>query len=411
MLFKPLPDKGYILAKPLGVLLVAYVTWLLASLEWMPFSRNSILFSALLMSSVSLLLVYTKRVVLFSLFRENLRNIAIGETIFLVSFVLFLAVRAANPDLWHPFNGGEKPMEMAYLNAVIRSTYMPPYDPWFSGGYINYYYFGQFIVASMVKVTGILPETAFNLAVPLFFSLSAVGVYSLVFNLAEGTRKITPVLINRMPPTLAAIIAVFFVLIMGNIDGLIQLIEGSINLFKNNQPFGQFDFWRSSRMIPPGEPRGFEITEFPFFTFLFADLHAHMMAIPFALLSLSISLSLAVKIKNGSNLPNRVFHLVALGLTIGSLRAINTWDFPTYLIVSAAILLIAEYAKSNSVSFPMIARASGQILFLFWITTLLFGPFIENYQSFNDGIIRSKWQTPLISYLAVHSLFVFIIVS
>ena len=196
MLFKPLPDKGYILAKPLGVLLVAYVTWLLASLEWMPFSRNSILFSALLMSSVSLLLIYTKRVVLFSLFRENLRTIAIGETIFLASFMVFLAIRAANPDLWHPFNGGEKPMEMAYLNAVIRSTYMPPYDPWFSGGYINYYYFGQFIVASIVKVTGILPETAFNLAVPLFFSLSAIGVYSLVFNLAEGTRKIAPVLIN-----------------------------------------------------------------------------------------------------------------------------------------------------------------------------------------------------------------------
>ena len=411
MLFKPLPDKGYILAKPLGVLLVAYVTWLLASLEWMPFSRNSILFSALLMSSVSLLLIYTKRVVLFSLFRENLRTIAIGETIFLASFMVFLAIRAANPDLWHPFNGGEKPMEMAYLNAVIRSTYMPPYDPWFSGGYINYYYFGQFIVASIVKVTGILPETAFNLAVPLFFSLSAIGVYSLVFNLAEGTRKIAPVLINRAPPALAAMIAVFFVLIIGNIDGLIQLIEGLINLFKNNQPFGQFDFWRSSRMIPPGNPRGFEITEFPFFTFLFADLHAHMMAIPFALLSLSISLSLAVKISNGSNLLERTLHLMALGLTIGSLRAINTWDFPTYLIISASILLIAEYAKSNRVSFPMIARTCGQILFLFWMTTLLFSPFIENYQSFNDGIIRSKWQTPLISYLAIHSLFVFIIVT
>ena len=148
-------------------------------------------------------------------------------------------------------------------------------------------------------MTGILPETAFNLAVPLFFSLSAIGVYSLVFNLAEGTRKIAPVLINRAPPALAAMIAVFFVLIIGNIDGLIQLIEGLINLFKNNQPFGQFDFWRSSRMIPPGNPRGFEITEFPFFTFLFADLHAHMMAIPFALLSLSIALSLSVKISNG----------------------------------------------------------------------------------------------------------------
>ncbi|MBF8266922.1 MAG: hypothetical protein HW388_430 [Dehalococcoidia bacterium] len=410
-LFKALPDRGYLLAKPLGILLTAYLSWLFASLHWTTFSRDSILLAALLMAAASLLIVYTRRVDMAAFFRENLRLVVIGEALFLGTFLLFLLIRAANPDLWHPYNGGEKPMDFAYLNAVVRSTYMPPYDPWFAGGYINYYYFGQLIVASLIKVTGILPEVAFNLAIPLFFALTVVGAYSLVYNLAEGTRRAKGMVGGRTSPIVAGLVAAFFVALMGNLDGVVQVGQGLARVWRDNLPFGTFDFWRSSRMIPPGEPRGYEITEFPFFTFLFGDLHAHLMAIPFTLLSLGMALNVALRLKEGLGLASRVFHLLALALAVGSLRAINTWDFPTYLAIGAAAILIGEYTRYCRTNVLFVVRVLTQVAFLYWATSLLFAPYIEGYQSFANGVFSSRWQTPLYAYLGIHGLFIFVVVT
>ena len=263
LVFKALPDRGYLLAKPLSILVTAYIAWIFASLHWMPFSQSSILLAALLLATASLAVVYTRRVDVLAFFRENFRLVIIGEALFLASFAAFLLLRAANPDLWHPFNGGEKPMEMAYLNAVVRSTYMPPYDPWFAGGYINYYYFGQFIVASIVKVTGITTEVAFNLAVPLFFALTTSAVFSLVYNLAEGTRRSLGTAKSGAWAIGAGLAGAFFVAVMGNVDGAIQLGQGLFRALVDGQPFGEFDFWRSSRFHTPGRPAGLRDNRVP----------------------------------------------------------------------------------------------------------------------------------------------------
>ncbi|HEX9373316.1 MAG TPA: DUF2298 domain-containing protein, partial [Roseiflexaceae bacterium] len=90
------------------------------------------------------------------------------------------ALRALNPDLWQPIWGGEKPFEFGFLNAILRSPVMPPYDPFFSDGTINYYYYGLFLVSLPVKATGIPPAVAFNLIVPTLFALTLIGAFALV---------------------------------------------------------------------------------------------------------------------------------------------------------------------------------------------------------------------------------------
>ncbi len=511
-LFRPLPDRGVILAKLLGILGVSYVAWLLASLGWLGFSRTSVMVGILVVAALSGLVLATRWREVRDFVVKNWRLIAIGEALFLVAFLAFVAVRWANPDLWHWGRGGEKPMDFAYLNAVLRSTYMPPYDPWFAGGYLNYYYWGQFIVATLIKGTGILPSVAYNLAVPLLFALTVTGAYSLVYNLTAGIRRgaaltpgpspggreeeegggrgrgeglgwllrwtrrvasgpaaaagtLTPgpssggggdneggggspspprrgVVLSASKdrgegavawgPVGAGLVAALFVTVIGNLDGIAQVVRGGWNTAFHGSAYPSLtfisDFWRSSRMIPQLEEvtpsaltfwlpdkvgsnpeMGFHITEFPFFSFLFADLHAHMIVIPFTLLALGLAVSLLVGLR-GSSRWWLAATGTALAVAVGALWAINSWDYPTYILLAVLLIGVGVWLARGSPRWKLgtfLALAVG----VGTVSILAFGPFHTNYHPFPTGIVVNKWQTPILHFLGIHGLFVFLMVS
>ncbi len=432
LIFRPLADRGYLFSKILGLLGVSLVVWLLASWHWMSFSVASINLTIGLLAVASAVAVFVRRREMLDFVRRRWRIILTAEAVFLVAFLAFVMLRMANPDLWHPFRGGEKPMDLAYLTAVVRSTYMPPYDPWLSGGYLNYYYWGQFMVATLIKATGIEPAVAYNLAVPLFFALTVAGAFAIVYNLAESTRRRLGGNGRSWTPVLAGLGGAVFVAVIGNMDGAVQVGQGVWRAVSQDLPFGTFDFWRSTRLMPP-DPPGFEINEFPFFTFLFADLHAHMMALPVTLLAMGLSLTvvLAATSRRGrsdagegdasattrpilwgawrrlGDLPR----LAVLGVVVGSLYAINSWDFPTYLAVAVAAVFIAGYLRHGGLSLMVLIDSTLKSALVAAVGYLVFLPFHLNNVTFFNSLESTTNETVLWQFLEVIGLFVFVIGS
>ena len=170
---------------------------------------------------------------------------------------------------------------------------------------------------------------------------------------------------------LAALFAPLFLLIMGNVEGFLELIRaygiGWANATSNfwlwlnmkdlsdapTLPYvwsPRFWFWwRASRILQDYDLRGnFSevIDEFPFFSYLLGDLHPHVLAMPFGLLAAALALNLYLGGWKGETgifgfkIPVRKQGLALMAVVLGGLAFLNTWDFPIYLaIVSGAFIL------------------------------------------------------------------------
>ncbi|MYC33659.1 MAG: hypothetical protein F4X64_10835 [Chloroflexi bacterium] len=445
-LMRRLPDRGILFARTLGLLLVAWVAWWLVNAGVMRFSVGTVWVAMFVVAIPSAVVLWRHWRLMLDWLREKWRLVLTAEALFLLAYLAFVMVRAANPDLWHPWRGGEKPMELAYFTAVARSSVLPPYDPWLSGGYLNYYYWGYFILSVPVRLTGIPPATAFNVAVPLLFALTATGAGSLVYNLVavssfrrkakSGTPLSRGILdsrfrgndvlkVGRWVPggaAVAGMAAAVMATVSSNLDGVVQLAGMAQSKMQGMAaPLSNFDFWRSSRAIPESpefEPSrltpwlesdnfvetAFHITEFPFFTFLFADLHAHMMTMPFAVLALALGFALLVGLSRVSlRAPWPWVVVFVLALAVGSLWAINSWEYPAYVLLMLGCVAGGAWMMPGRIKTRLAVAAVLSLLALA-VSYLAFQPFHAFNETFGTGIEPTRWRTPLSNYLLIHAL-------
>lgn len=396
-----LPDRGLALARPLGLLLWGYAYWLLVSLHVLQNDTGGVLFALLMVGGLSAWQLRKGRLVeLRDWLGARRKLVIVTELLFLALFVLWTVVRAADPAI----NSTEKPMELAFINSILRSPVFPPADPWLSGYAISYYYFGYVIVAALARLSGVPGAVAFNLALAAWFALTGLAAYGLVYNLlalrngaasnrergekagsgeTAGQDQVENEPASADAPLFAPILAPLFVLIISNLEGFLEMLHARglfwqqadggwqsgfwswLNIQEISQPpvppFGWAPeraagiwWWRASRVLQDfdwtGQTREI-IDEFPAFSYLLGDLHPHVLSMPFVLLAAGLALNVYLRLTGSPSarldsfawLRSPDFWLTAI--VLGGLSFLNTWDFPIYLALFAAAAVLPQFLR------------------------------------------------------------------
>ena len=349
LLFRPLAashDRGYGLGKLVAWAGCGSIVWLLSATGIASHTPEMTRVIAGLVVLAGAITAWRHRLELVRFCRANRRVLLCVEAVFVVTFGVFLSIRSLNPAIvW-----GEKPMDFAILNASLRATAMPPPDPWFAGEPLNYFYFGHALTAFFAEISGVPAAFAFNLAMATVAGLLATAVFLFGYQLSA-----------RLAAGLLATGAVVFI---GNLAGPRLLLghpSGSLN----------FDyFWATSRVIQG------TINEYPLWSFVFADLHAHVLAMPFEAALWYLG-ALWIAPSTAAVRPGSLF-LAGMTAWFGGIVAVtSSWSVPT--VVAMQLGLLATAWVQRGAGLRDLARFLALATGMLGLSYVLFLPFWSHY--------------------------------
>jgi YYY domain-containing protein len=384
--FGQLPDRGYAFARPLGALVVAVALWIGCIFGLMSNSGAMVLVLVAALAVAGWIALPSAADEVRAVWRNRRAHVLMVEFVFVAAFLAWAFVRAHIPNI----EATEKPMELGFLNGIIRSQRFPPADPWLSGNSISYYYLGYVVVAAITEASGVIPAVAFNLAIATLFAMTVSGAFTLGHALVGGSQAQAVGNIagspsngssmarvwtagGEAPGWIAGGVAALFVALLSNLEGFLEILHahgiGSADFWRSlaiwhlGQPYlsqqwypteAQDNWWwfRASRVIldyPSGTPPpdGYNtITEFPFFSFLLGDLHPHLLALPFAFVCLAYALSFMRNPREFRfDRPREIaFEIGFIAFLFGSMFLLNAWDMLTYLFVLVGAFAARRYA-------------------------------------------------------------------
>jgi YYY domain-containing protein len=437
-----LPDRGYTLARATGVLLVAFVFWLMTSFGLTLNTTGSMALAWVIVLIAGLALFFTmrrdERPDLRAWWQENRTVIIVGEVLFIVLLFGWAVVRAHQNGL----QATEKPMELAFISATMRSETFPPNDPWMAGYGISYYYFGYIMAAMLSMLSGVPSTIGFNMTISLLFALTGITAYGVLYNMVRSSvfrRRRSRLLADdaalqdeeaasREPSQRTAaifgVIGAVFVILLSNFQfPIIELpyqtriaSQEYLQFFGSNErmnvrnpaadtDLARWDYWwwfRSARVINDTYLDGRReevIDEFPQFSFLLADVHPHVLALPFAALAIGAALNVLLF----ARAPRRE-QLVFYSLIIGGLIFLNTWDGPIY----ALVIVLAEGVRRltrNGLGRLTLGDLASMFLLgaaMLGIGALLYLPFLIGFRSQLGGVLPNLVHPTLFQQFVVH---------
>jgi YYY domain-containing protein len=458
-----LPDRGYIFSKSIGLLIASYILWLGASSHLLRNNLGGILVSVLIVGGLSIAFyLHAQRrdgETLLSFLQENKKLVLTVEILFFVSFAAWEVLRAYAPDKIMSA-GGEKFMEIAFMNGILNSQFFPPLDPWLSGFAISYYYFGYVMMAFLTRLSGVPAGVGFDLYDALLFALTVVGAFGVVYNLVSAALNRKSNRVSAPPANQAlgfGLLGGLLIAVMGNLEGLLEVFYSArvlpeafwkwINIpdLVSSPATGKWIppgywwqvWWHASRVIQdlnldynpaPVSP----ITEFPSFSFILGDNHPHVLALPFVLLAIALALAVllrtvgaAFSVPTAPEEPGASSRLTILlpfdadwilfffaSLVLGGLAFLNTWDFPIYLGVILLAYIAGKTLLHNGFKFEILKQAAILAVELLFSSIFLYIFFYVGFSSQAGGILPYVLPpTRLPQYLVIFGIFLFILFS
>ena len=419
-LFPKLQDRGFGLSKALGILLIGYAAWILSVTHLVPSIPTTLGIFVVVMAAASAILIYRRGEEMLDFIKRRWRLIAVTELIFLVVFIAWTLFRAYDPAIDHT----EQPMDFAFLNASINSTFGQPEDPWLRGESVSYYYFGYWMMGAVSQISGVASNLSYNLSLALIPALASAGIFSLVFTLVRSDGA-------GMRLGIVAGVASGFVLgIVSNLAGVLEFmranaigaqgfydwiaIEGLDGPAETpTESWYPEEFWwwfRVTRIINTfvdGRGIDYTIQEFPFFSFMLGDLHPHVSAIPFAILFTGFVLSFFMSdMLDFRRMRIRDFiSVIAMGVSLGGLAFTSMWDLPTYAMLLVGVAAIKAYPSQDSSGFGYVRRAALAIaqvpLAVILLAVILYLPYYLSFTSSVQGIGASITPTRYVHLLVV----------
>lgn len=330
-LARGLDSAATALVRPLGLVLLTAIVWWPAAALGLPFTRLWLAIAILLVALAGWTLMLRAGSLI------PWRETAVFEAVWFALFLGYALFRSYNPHIMNT----EKPMEIAFLNSIVRSPDVPAPDPWFAGETINYYYFGYQLVGGIAKLSGVPTEIAFNLALATLFASAGTIAAALGYRIAVKAG-----LHHRWMQAGVALASTFFLLLAGNLETARRMLVERDGLFETTFWY-QGVGWRASRIIVDhgvhGDPNPREtINEFPAFSFILGDLHPHVLTYPLLLAIVALAAGFMLRPET-ITLPR----IAITGGLVGLLYVSNSWDAPLGMLLLAIAVVSATGIRNR----------------------------------------------------------------
>ncbi|MDR1217310.1 MAG: DUF2298 domain-containing protein, partial [Oscillospiraceae bacterium] len=394
-------SRGYIFSKIIGTALSGYVSWVLSSLKLLPFRSWALLIPILAGFAVNYLVIDRRNARGPDGYSDNPAVAVRHEALFMLLLAVWSYIRGIDPDII----GLEKFMDLGLVNSMLRSDYFPPPDMWYAGESVNYYYLGQYFAAYLTKLSGISSSVTYNLMMATLFASAFMQAHNIGQFLLELRRKTEPGEPGRplkYAKTVCGLLTGALVCLSGNLHTVIYAW-----LFPGGRSYWYPNATRYIGYNPLVETDG-TIHEFPHYSYIVSDLHAHVVNLMFVLTVVAASVAVVHGVvsrsergKNGGGAIVPAPGLWLIVFLIGLFPATNFWDYPIYITVAAALCLYANMKRFDKLS-RALAVTLAQLVLIGAVAYAVALPFHLTFESISTSIALVRARSRLYQLLVLY---------